>query len=323
MNAVTSKFPLLHDPVDPQIVTQMIFFTVLVEAGSMTKASEIMDISTSTGSRWLSDLENKLGAPLYRRNNKENRLTEAGDHLYQNFKVINSNINVLRNELTQYTQEKCGTVKICSSPIYAESVILPLVSEFVRENPMVNIQMTISARGLEHHKDHDFIVSAVAGSAISTEENLNLVRRSLLSDQFKVVASPGFIHLNAEPLVPEDLTELRCLYSKSLSAKNNWKFEKDEETQIITVNKTIEISDVKLVTLGAVNGAGIAYLPAFLVNKFIQSGELVELLTEYETDDWFLNLYYPPEPLMTRTVSAFKDFLLSNHKDKVKSLQMM
>jgi DNA-binding transcriptional LysR family regulator len=321
MNIMAKTFSLEHEPVDPQIVTEMIFFTVLVEAGSMTKAAEMMNISTSTGSRWLSDLESGLGASLYRRNNKENRLTEAGEHLYQKFKVINSNIHVLRNELTQYTQEKRGTVRICSSPIYAESVILPLVSEFVRDNPLVNIQMTISPRGLDHHKDNDFIVSAVSGSAISTEQNLNLVRRSLLSDKFKVVASPEFIRLNSEPLVPGDLTELRCLYSESLSAKNNWKFIKDEETQIITVKKTIELSDVKLITVAAVNGAGTAYLPAFLVDKFIQNGELIELLTEYKTDDWFLNLYHPPQPFMTRTVSAFKEFLLSNHKKKLNYLK--
>lgn len=310
--------PASHDPIDPQIVAQMIFYTVLVEAGSMTRASEIMNISTSTGSRWLADLETELAVSLYRRNDKTNRVTEAGEHLYQTFKKINTNIQILKNDLTQFTIEKRGTVRICSTPVYAENVILPLVSEFVRENPMVNVQMTISPRGLEQHKDNDFIISAIAGFASSKEDDLNLVRRSLLSQRFKVVASPEFIRHNAEPLVPEDLAELRCLYSKALSGENNWVFKKGNEARIITVRKTIELSDGKMITSAALNGAGIAYLPEILVKKYIRSGELVELLSEYETDDWFLNLYYPPQRFMTSTVVAFKDHLLSQHKEKAK-----
>ena len=101
MNNIT--IPVSHEPIDPQLVAQMIFYTVLVEAGSMTKASEIMNISTSTGSRWLADLEADLGVSLYRRNDKMNRVTEAGDHLHQTFAKINSDIQVLRNDLTQFT----------------------------------------------------------------------------------------------------------------------------------------------------------------------------------------------------------------------------
>ncbi len=314
----TTTLPVADKPIDPQLVAQMIFYTVLVEVGSMTRASEIMDISTSTGSRWLADLETNLGVPLYRRNDKINRVTEAGDHLYQTFKKINSEIQVLQNDLTQFTIEKRGTVRICSSPVYAENVILPLVSEFVRDNPKVNIQMTVSPRGLEQHKNNDFIITSIAGYAASKDDDLNLVRRSLLSERFKVVASPEFIRHNAEPLVPEDLTNLRCIYSKALCAKNNWVFKKGNEARIITVNKTIELSDGKMITTAALNGAGIAYLPEILVKKHLRSGDLVELLTEYETDDWFLNLYYPPQRFMTSTVIAFKDFLLSKHKEKVK-----
>ncbi|CAM2854055.1 LysR family transcriptional regulator [Vibrio rarus] len=318
MTEATNILPASYEPVEPQLVAQMMFFTVLVEACSMTKASEVMNISTSTGSRWLSDLESELNVSLYRRNDKVNRITEAGEHLYNTFKHISSDMQILKNELTQFTQEKRGTVRICSSPVYAENVILPLISEFVRENPMVNIQMTISPRGLEQHKDNDFIISAIAGSAIAKEEALNLVRRNLLSERFVVVASPEFIRYNSEPLVPEDLTELRCLYSKSLSGKNHWVFKKGNEAQIITVNKTIELSDAKMITTGVLNGAGVAYLPEFLVKKYIRSGQLIELLTEYETDDWFLNLYYPPQRFMTSTVSAFKEHLLSNHREKLK-----
>ncbi len=95
---------------------------------------------------------------------------------------------------------------------------------------------------------------------------------------FRVVASPDFIRQNGEPLVPNDLTNMRCIYSKTLNGNNQWVFRKDGVEQIITIEKTFELSASKMITKGALQGAGIAYLPEFLVKKHIKSGDLVELL---------------------------------------------
>ncbi len=67
----------------------------------------------------------------------------------------------------------------------------------------------------------------------------------------------------------------------------------------------------------AINGTGITYLPEFIAEKHIEEGRLITLLDEYETDDWFLNIYYLPQRFMTYCTKSFKDFFLSNHREKI------
>lgn len=308
----------IQNPIDPQLVQKMIYYIELIKSGSMSKASENLSVSTSTGSRWLSDLEQELNVQLYNRNDKNNRMTEAGSHLYESFDEVYSSIQILKSELSNFSTEHKGNVRICCTPVYADKVIVPIVSEYLDESPLINIKLTISPRGLEKHKDNDFIISAISGSAISKEDDLNLVRRNLLSERFILVASPKFIARYGEPLRPDELTNFRCLYSKSLSNGNIWNFHKSNEDFKVKLKKSIELSDANMIKNASVNSTGISYLPEFLVKRSIRDGELVPLLTEYETDQWYLNLYYPPQRFMSASVSSFKDAILNKHREKMK-----
>ena len=303
--------------IDPQQLVRMLFFIELINAGSITKAAETLSISTSTGSRWLSDLEEELGINLYQRNNPSERLTEAGSFLYSKFSEITDDIHLMINELTGFTTETRGNIKVCCTPIYAEKVVLPIIGEFVDANPLVNIQLTMTPRGMDYYKDHDFIISAVAGYAANKDSELLLVRRNLLTQKFVTVASPDYIRKNGEPLVPQDLVNHRCLYSKALQNQNQWVYKQNGEAVPVRIVKTIEVSDAKMMLSAALNSTGITYLPEFIVLKYIQNGELISLLDEYETDDWFLNVYYLPQRFMTHCVKSFKDFFLANHREKV------
>lgn len=302
------------DPVAPQQVVRMLFFNELVRAGSITKAAETMNVSISTGSRWLSELEEQLGVLLYRRNDKENRVTDAGEYLFKKMSLINSNIKVLSNELAQFTKVTKGNVKVCCTPIYAEKILLPLIYEFVDKNSAVNIQLTINPYGLDYPRDYDLIISAIAGVASNKESDLQLVKRNLVSDKFVLIASPQYIKKWSEPLVPNDLVMHRCLYSKALYNKNRWVFRQGDNVQMMTVPPTIELSDANLLARAVIDGLGISYLPFFAVEHYIKRGDAVLLLPDYETDDWLLNIYYPPQKLVPAGVREFKEHILSGHR---------
>jgi DNA-binding transcriptional LysR family regulator len=311
MNVVTNP-----NAIDPQQLVRMLFFIELINAGSITKAAETLNVSTSTGSRWLNDLEQELGLSIYQRNNPNERLTEAGLFLYNKFSEITGEIHLMINELTQFTKETRGNIRVCCTPIYAENVVLPIVGEFLEENQLVNIQMMVTPRAMDYYKDHDFIISAISGSAANKDAELLLVRRNLLSQKFVTVASPEYVRKHGEPLVPSDLINHRCLYSKALQNQNEWLYKKGGDVMPIKIMKYIELSDGKMMVAGALNSIGITYVPEFIVSKYIQDGSLIALLDEYETDDWFLNVYYLPQRFMTHCIKSFKDFFLEHHREK-------
>ncbi|CAH0529528.1 LysR family transcriptional regulator [Vibrio hippocampi] len=303
--------------IDPQQLVRMLFFIELINAGSITKAAEALNISTSTGSRWLSDLEAELGITLYQRNNPQERLTEAGSFLYSKFSEITDDIHLMINELTGFTTETRGNIKICCTPIYADKVVLPIIGEFVEQHARVNVQFTLTPRGMDYYKDHDFIITAIAGHASNKDSELLLVRRTLLTQKFITVATPAYVKKHGEPLVPKDLINHRCLYSKALQNDNQWVYKQNGTTIPIQIVKSIEVSDAKMMLNGALNSMGVTYLPEFVVSKYLEEGKLISLLNEYETDDWLVNIYYLPQRFMTHCVKSFKDFFLLSHRDKI------
>ncbi|WP_432459682.1 LysR family transcriptional regulator [Agarivorans sp. QJM3NY_25] len=307
--------------IDPQQLVRMLFFIELINAGSITKAAETLNISTSTGSRWLNDLELDLGISLYQRNNPNERLTEAGNFLYSKFSEITDDINLMINELTHFTTETRGNIRVCCTPIYAENVVMPIVSEFLEDNPLVNVQLTVTPRGMEHYKDHDFIISAISGNAKSKDADLLLVRRNLLTQKFITVASPEYIRKNGEPLVLDELRNHRCLYSKALQNQNVWIYKDNNEAVPIKLEKYVELSDAKMMLSACLRSSGITYLPEFIVTRHINEGRLVRLLPDYDTDDWFLNIYYLPQRFMTHSTKLFKDFLLSRNREKINEMK--
>lgn len=66
----------------------MAMFVRIVEAGSITKAAEQLNIAKSAVSRRLKDLEARLGTQLISRTTRHSHLTQAGEQYYQQVNSI-------------------------------------------------------------------------------------------------------------------------------------------------------------------------------------------------------------------------------------------
>ena len=301
--------------VNPKVVVKMLFFLELINAGSITNAAEALGVAKSTGSRWLSELETELGMTLYQRNNPNQRLTEAGELLYNKLLDVNANISLIIKELSQFATHTVGKVKVCCPPItfHTDEVVLTLINGFILKNPLVDIQLLVTPRVIDQCQEHDLVISTVVGSKEHPDIGLPLMHSNLLTDKFVTVASPDYLKEFGEPLVPADLAVHRCLYSKSLVDQNEWLYKKAGKEVSAKLAKKLELSDVNMQLTAAVNSMGISYLPEFIVQPFISQGALVTLLDEYETDDWNLNIYYKAQKYMTHCANELKEYFIENH----------
>lgn len=231
---------------DPHIMTRMMFFVNLVTTGSISSAAERMGISISSGSRWLSDLEKEIGCPLYRRNNKAMPLTDAGDYLYRNFCLIGEKVGQLKNELTHFSTQRRGTIRICCTPVYAEQYLMPIVANYLAGNRQVNIAVHVSAFGIQSWKDHDIIIGAVNALSHQQDQKLPLVKRNLIAEPFVTVASPQYLLMNGTPQHPSELVHHRCLFASSLTGSNDWAYEINNERHYFKIPKSLEVCDSTL-----------------------------------------------------------------------------
>ena len=113
----------------------MAMFVRVVEAGSITKAAEQLNIAKSAVSRRLKDLENRLGNQLISRTTRQSNLTEAGEHYYRQANNILSEVDAL-NEQTSGTPTRIeGTLKMTAPLSFGLMHLNDVIDEYANQHP--------------------------------------------------------------------------------------------------------------------------------------------------------------------------------------------
>jgi len=295
------------------VLDKMAFFVYVVRLSSISSASKHFNISVSAGSRWLQELEQQMGTPLYRRNNRLLTPTPAGLKLFEEYAPLVDRSQAIIREVQGFQSHQKGHIDICCTPVYANHFMMPVISRYLAEHPHVTFNLNVTPWALDDASNVDFAVSAIANYQGYRERDLLLVRRELLSYPFVVVATPEYLSRSKVPQQPVDLKQHLCLFATTLTGSNDWVFTRGSESQIVKIPRTLEVNDSDLLLQGVLNSTGVAYLPSFLIKQAVKSGSLVTLLEEFETSIWSLNLYYQPESKASSVAQHFKDFWLAEH----------
>lgn len=294
------------------MLDKMAFFVYVIRTGSISAAARKFNISVSAGSRWLQDLEHTFGITLCRRTNRLLTATPAGQKLVDEFSPLVDNAEQLCRAMQDFQNHDKGHINIACTPVYANNYLMDKISSYLINNPEVTFNLNVTPWALDHASDADLVISANACYQGYREKDLHLVRRELMQSPFVMVAAPAYLERRPAPVIPADLADHQCLFATTLTGSNDWIFSRNSETQLIKVPKSLEVNDSDLLLQSVRKGAGIAYLPAFIVEEDIANCELIPLLEDYETSIWSLNLYYHPPTKASAVASHFKAFLLDH-----------
>jgi DNA-binding transcriptional LysR family regulator len=110
-----------------------------------------------------------------------------------------------------------------------------------------------------------------------------------------VVGSPAYFAGRTPPRSPHDLATHTCinLPFPTHCGVSMWEFEHAGHAVNVRVEGQLIVNDIALARLGALNGAGLAYLPADYVQPHIAAGALVHVLEDWCEPFPGHHLYYP------------------------------
>ncbi|WP_243978640.1 LysR family transcriptional regulator [Vibrio natriegens] len=293
------------------MLDKMAFFVYVIRFGSISSAAHKFNISVSAGSRWLQELEQHFGTTLCHRSNRLLEATQAGQTLYEEFSPLVDSAERISRKLEDFQDSEKGHINIACTPVYANHYLMNKIAEYSKLNPKVTFNINVTPWGLDHASTYDLMISANARFQGCREKDLLLVKRELMQCPFIVVASPQYLQKHSIPTEPKELHEHLCLIATTLTGSNEWIFRYGIENTVLKVPKTIEVNDSDLLLSGAINGAGVAYLPLVVAEDALNQGKLVPLLEEYETSIWSLNLYYNSPKTASPVAIKFKEFLLA------------
>ena len=119
-------------------------YLMVAEHGSTLAAARHLEVTQSTISRHLAELEAELSVQLFDRRKTGLALTDKGRELLGFAKQMDNIADNLQTEASHYSSTVSGTVRISASEVLAVEVLPYCLEQLIKENPELQIEIVAS-----------------------------------------------------------------------------------------------------------------------------------------------------------------------------------
>ena len=285
-------------------LTDIAVFVRVVERGSFTLAANDLALSRAVVSKYLSRLEDRLGARLLHRTTRRLSLTEAGATLFEASRGALERIEEAEAVVAQFQSKPRGRLRVSAPMSFGILHLGPAMADFARAYPEITLDVRLDDRFVNLVED-GFDVAVRIGALTDS----SLVARKLAVTRALACASPAYLAEHGEPETPEDLATHNCLVYSYLA--DLWRFTAPDGREIpVAVKGSLRINNGIVLAEAAVAGHGILVTPSFYVAPLLRSGRLKQVLASYKVKEIGIHAVYPQRGHVPPKVRAFVDFLV-------------
>jgi DNA-binding transcriptional LysR family regulator len=289
-----------------QDLNDLYLFVLVVDKGSFTAASRVAGLTTSRISRRIADLEHRLGVRLLHRTTRKLALTAVGEMYYQHCQAMVSEAAAAAEVVEQLQASPRGRVRVTCPALTAQSVLGPIITDFMRRYPEVRVSLAATDRIVDLI-DEGFDV-AIRFRAAPLEDS-NLIARSLGKSRSYLVASPEFLDRHGRPAEPSDLARLGTLGKSRHDTAYAWHLtDGDGQTTVVPHQPVLDSDDWLVIKQAALAGLGVAAIPGELCWQEFEAGKLEIVLPDWQLPSANLHIVYTSRRGMIPAVRAFIDF---------------
>ena len=281
------------------------FLLTIHESGSLVATARKLGLTPSAVSQRLQQLEKKLSTRLVDRTARTLRFTEEGTLLCQRGAELIEQFDALLEDLQVRRSGLVGTLKLNAPLGFGRRYLAPVIADFQRENPGVDIALTLSDQPLTESTERFDVVVHIGELRVS-----NLVGYSIAPNSRFVCASPAFIKRFGNPESPEDLARLPCiLLRENKEDVSLWHFSKGKTSRSVRVASKLSCNDGDVIRRWACEGRGVILRSEWDVAEDLRSGKLVKLLPAWKAPDANVIALTPGRSGLPRRTRDFMQYL--------------
>ncbi|GGX32714.1 LysR family transcriptional regulator [Undibacterium squillarum] len=285
-------------------------FCEVAATGSFTAAADRLEMSRVMVSRYVESLESWLGVRLIQRTTRRLALTDAGERCLQRAQQLHGVAEALQQEVRTDAEELSGLLRLTCSVSFAYAQLATALAAFLQQHPALKIDVKLGDQAVNLLEER--IDLAIR---ISQSPDPGLVSRPLAICDSVMVASPAYLRLAGTPAHPDQLAQHSCI-SHSHFGRDGWTLSHNGQTQRFTVPVRLTMDDATSLMQAAIAGAGIALLPAYLVNPVLREGQLISVLSDWQAAQIGVYALYPSRRHLAPAVRALLDFLVQRFEQR-------
>lgn len=281
-------------------------FYAAAKAGSFTQAAAKLQMSQSSISRQVTNLELELGLLLFQRHARGLVLSEQGEELFNAVETIIEKLEQTYSSLSGSRSKLSGSLRVTTTLGLGQFWLPNRLTEFASLYPDIQLQLYLDDEELD-------LISRDADCAIRLHQprQQDIIAKKLFDIPLHIYAGKGYVAKYGSPTSLADLDNhkllcygapvpyfLESLNSLKLAGRSNNK----------PRNSNIEINNLGALRTLALQNLGLVVLPDYLANE---EPSLVKVL-EDKSDLPAFSVYfcYPIAIKKSARIQAFKEFLI-------------
>ena len=285
-------------------IADLAAFVIVAEERSFTRAAARLGLAQSGLSQIVRRIEERLGVRLLSRTSRSVAPTEAGERLIATLGPMLHDLDGAIASLGDLRDRPAGTIRLTTVEHAAKTIVLPAMKRLLPEHPDITVEITI-----------DYALTDVvadrfdAGVRLGGEIAKDMIAIRISPDvPMAIVGAPAYFKTRSAPTSPAGLVDHRVinLGMPGSRAPVAWRLMKGGRETKVRVEGPLVLTTIELVRDAALDGHGLAYLPADMVEGDLESGRLIRVLAKFTPDLPGYHLYYPNR---RHASAAFKLFV--------------
>ncbi|WP_420968905.1 LysR family transcriptional regulator [Bradyrhizobium sp. B120] len=283
-------------------------FLSVAQHRSFRRAATELAVTPSAISQAVRALEARLGAVLFIRTTRSVGLTEAGERFLARARPAFEELVAASGAARELGQKPAGLLRLTVPRSVVPILLEPLIASFCKAYPEIEVELAASEE----------LVDLAAGgfdAGIRMGQFINpdmIAVRLTKPFPFAVVGSPDYLARRGRPKRPDDLREHTCLrLRRSNGGLAPWSLNDNGRSIELAVSGSFIGHDFPTLVGAAIEGVGLAQVPAPLVAGAVKEKRLVRVLEPFATTTPGVFLYYPGHRQIMPKLRAFIDHVKS------------
>lgn len=283
-------------------------FARVVEAGSFTRAAATLSMPRSSVSTAVSVLEARLGVRLLNRTTRAVSSTQDGLAFYERCLQLITDVEEIEAAFRPDSASPSGKIHVDMPGRIGRLIVAPALPSFLAAYPKVHVRLGMTDRAVSLVGEN--VDCALRVGPLSDSR---LVARHVGHLPLVNVAAPTYLERCGTPRSVADLRHGHFMvgYASPLSGRmEDWEWMENGVSHTMSLPRRVTVNSAEGYVATCLAGLGLIQIPAFDVQSYLASGELVEVMPELRAASMQMTLLYPHRRHLSRRVQVFADWLI-------------
>ncbi|MEH6413504.1 LysR family transcriptional regulator [Pseudomonas sp. CGJS7] len=284
-------------------------FARVVETGSFTKAADTLQMSKTSVTQLVQQLEGRLRVKLLNRTTRKVNVTADGAAYYERVVRLLADLEDAETGLSNASTSPRGRLRVDVPSPLARMILVPALPTFHAQYPDIQLDLGVSDRRVDLIGEN--VDCVVRGGEIADQ---SLVARRIGDLRLGVYAAPAYLQRAGTPAHPRELDDghHRIVGFRWGRAGKVYPYAMRRGAEEIQAQGryALAVDDGNAYLAAGLAGMGVLWLPDYMAKAHVAQAELVRLFQDWRLQPMPLYLAFPPNRHVSRKLRVFIDWVV-------------